>query len=103
MFKIGIGLVLISLFSILSCKNKPEEVAVAFTVVDLKKHTEIDAKSNYENNKDTVIDVNRLDFLSKKVSLPYGKKEIIDYNFPDHWYCGGGVFKWFVARRGLPN
>lgn len=61
-----------------------------------------------KNNQTTIpcsdrIDLALLDSTSINTELPYGREEVIVFDFPEHWYCGGGFLEASLKEEGLDD
>lgn len=52
------------------------------------------------SEKETV-DIALLDSTSIKIGIPYGREELIVFDFPEHWYCGGGYREVSLKEEGF--
>lgn len=66
-------------------------IVSCFSVFQCKEH---------RNMVENLTTVSVIDSLSKKTTLPYGKKEIIDFQFPEKWMCGGGYLEKSLKESG---
>ena len=103
MFQLTVGLLLISVFNVLSCKNSSKDKITVETAEECTNYLESFENFNSSKKENNFIDVKILDSFSLKMELPYGKKEIIDYDFPDHWYCGGGYLEGSLLQEGCAS
>ncbi|KAA1241584.1 hypothetical protein [Aquimarina sp. RZ0] len=84
------------LVTFISCKhNKSSRVEES-----ISEYTDT-INTNIEINQSISIDTKFLDSLSKKVTLPYGRKELVEVDFPKEWYCGGGYLEHSLKKEGL--
>ena len=96
--KIPIYIVL--LFAVLFfCKQKRSNNEINKSLLEYKDTIDFDSTIN----QNAGLDIKFLDSLSQKVKLPYGKKELVDLDFPDNWYCGGGYLEHSLKKEGLNN
>ncbi len=87
-------LIIITLVTFSSCKHN------VGNRVD-KSLSEYNDTIYANSNQDKSLDIEFLDSLSKKITLPYGRKELVDIDFPDDWYCGGGYLEGSLKKEGL--
>ncbi len=88
--------IIMILVTFISCKhNKSSRVDES-----ISEYTDT-INTNIEINQSISIDTKFLDSLSKKVTLPYGRKELVEVDFPNDWYYGGGYLKHSLKKEGL--
>lgn len=84
------------LVTFISCKhNKSSRVEES-----ISEYTDT-INTNIKINQSISINTKFLDSLSKEVTLPYGRKELVEVDFPNDWYCGGGYLEHSLKKEGL--